>query len=96
MDEMIRKQDVIEAMNLWLYDRRDKRTVDEVINTLSSVQTEPLTDYEQVIFLSAMEKERVVCKKLTDEWNNVNLDVPCPINLLQLCDEVERKVRETL
>jgi hypothetical protein len=43
-----------------------------------------------------MEKERVVCKKLTDEWNNVNLDVPCPINLLQLCDEVERKVRETL
>lgn len=93
---LINQQDTIEAISLWLYDKEDKRTIDDVINVLPSIQIESLTDYEQRIFLSAMEKERMVCEKLTNEWNDMKLDVPCPVNLLQLCDEVERKVKETL
>jgi len=73
-----------------------ERAIWNVINEEPPVQTEPLTDYEQRIFLAAMGKERTVCKKLTDEWDGMKLDVPCPVNLLRLCAEVERKVKAAL
>lgn len=63
---------------------------------MPSAQPEPLTDAEQRIFLAAMGKERAVCKKLTDEWDGMKLDVPCPVNLLRLCAEIERKVKAAL
>lgn len=72
----------------------DGVAVHEAIELLE--KQEPLTDYEQRIFLAAMGKERAVCKKLTDEWNGMKLDVPCPVNLLRLCAEVERKVKAAL
>jgi hypothetical protein len=73
-----------------------EKVICDVINDEPPVHTEPLTDYEQRIFLAAMEKERAVCKKLADEWDGMKLDVPCPVNLLQLCAEVERKVKAAL
>ena len=40
MDDLISRQDAIEAINIWLYCDKDERMPDEVIKALLPVQTE--------------------------------------------------------
>lgn len=51
----------------------------------------PLTDAEQRIFLSAMGRERKVCKNYDAIWTNVDGS-----NLTGVCDSILRKVKATL
>lgn len=51
----------------------------------------PLTDTEQRIFLSAMGRERKICKNIDAIWANVDGS-----NLTGVCDSVLRKVKATL
>ena len=50
------------------------------IQDLPSAEPEPLTDEEQSIFLSAMEREEKVCKQYDEELGEPNEDI-----LVRIC-----------
>ena len=64
------------------------------IEALPSAQPEPLTDKEQRIFLSAMERERKVCRQVDEECRTTR--EPYEDSLVHVCDEIERKVKSAL
>ena len=94
--ELIDRQAAADLLRMAIIDGWEPEYAEDKLKALPTVQAEPLTDYEQRIFLAAMGKERAVCKKLTDEWDGMKLDVPCQVNLLRLCAEIERKVKAAL
>ena len=59
---------------------------------LASIQPEPLTDKEQIIFLAAIGRERKVCKEIDDQY----VHEPYEILLTKVCSEIERKVKKAL
>lgn len=59
----------------------------DLLEDLPSV--EPLTDIEQRIFLAAMVREEGVCMRTDNEF-------PGDVNLVCVCNEIERKVRKAL
>lgn len=69
--------------NQWRYDVT-------VLEAVSPVHIEALTDYEQRIFLAAMAREKAVCEKVDAEWSNENN------NLVRICNAIERKVKAAL
>ena len=73
-------------------DGHDAEMIVEVIrNTVESISNiELLTDREQRIFLKAMSREREICKRLDDEYDDKNTTV----SLVKVCNEIERKVKQ--
>jgi len=61
---------------------------------LPSAQPEPLTDKEQRIFLSAMEREEEVCKQVDAECRDCR--EPYEDSLVSVCHEITRKVKGAL
>lgn len=61
---------------------------------LPSVQSEPLTDKEQRIFLAAMGREEKVCKQVDDECRDCM--EPYEDSLVRTCHEITRKVKGAL
>ena len=57
---------------------------------------EKLTDEEQRIFLAAMAKEETVCKNIEDLWDQLSLSSDDDIDLVKICEEIERKVKKAL
>lgn len=53
-----------------------------------AMQTEPLTDTEQRIFLAAMSREEKVCKEVCADGEG--------IDLVAVCRSIERKVKRAL
>ena len=53
---------------------------------------EPLTDAEQRIFLSAMEREFEVCEEIDCEA----VGEGCEVMLVKICEEIKRKVMGAL
>lgn len=64
------------------------------LEALPSAEPESLTDKEQRIFLSAMERERKVCRQVDEEWRNMR--EPYEDSLVHMCNEIERKVKGAL
>lgn len=64
------------------------------MNKLPDVKAEPLTDSEQRIFLAALGRERGICEKVDAETRDMN--DPEVINLVRICDSIEKKVRAAL
>ena len=63
------------------------------IATLSTMPTaKPLTDAEQRIFLSAMERELKVCEEIDSETVREAYEV----SLVKICKEIKRKVMGAL
>lgn len=63
------------------------------ISTLSTMPAaEPLTDAEQRIFLSAMERELEVCKEVDNETVREAYET----SLVKVCKEIKRKVMGAL
>ena len=57
---------------------------------------EPLTDEEQRLFLTAIDKEKKLCKNIEEIWEQLNLSSNDDIDLVKACEEIERKVKKTL
>ena len=72
----------------------DYMTVWKYLHQLPSAQPEPLTDKEQRIFLSAMGREKEVCKKVDDAWRDCR--EPYEDSLVSVCNEITRKVKGAL
>lgn len=66
----------------------------DVIEEEPPVQTEPLTDREQRIFLAAMSREKEVCKEVDYQLSDVR--EPYEDTLVSVCKEIERKVKAAL
>ena len=66
----------------------------KALKDLPSAQPEPLTDKEQRIFLSAMDREEKVCKQVDDECRNCR--EPYEDSLVRTCHEITRKVKGAL
>ena len=66
----------------------------QTILNLPSAQPEPLTDKEQRIFLSAMEREEKVCKQVDDECRDCRESYED--SLVRICREILRKVKGAL
>ena len=64
------------------------------LEALPSAQPVSLTDKEQRIFLSAMERERKVCRQVDEECRNQR--EPYEDSLVHVCNEIERKVKGAL
>lgn len=52
------------------------------------MDTNKLTDTEQRIFLKAIDRERKICEEVDK--------TPGEVNLVAVCNSIERKVKETL
>lgn len=96
MGDLIYRQAAIDAL------KRDEALVKafgyhnaiDAIRELPSAQPEPLTNREQRIFLSAMDREKKVCEQVDDEWRDCR--EPYDDSLVKTCHEITRKVRGAL
>ena len=79
-----------EHRDLWHYEQ----ALSEIREMLESAQPEPLTDKEQRIFLSAMGREKEVCKEVDDAWRDCR--EPYEDSLVSVCNEITRKVKGAL
>lgn len=61
---------------------------------LPTPKSEPLTDAEKRIFLSAMAREEKVCKQVDDEFRNCR--EPYEDSLVSICHEIIRKIKGEL
>lgn len=100
MDDLISRQAAIDICHK-NYDgildfRSDGWTVassfEDIINSVPSVQPEPLTDKEQRIFLAAMGREEKVC----EEVDRNHIREPYEDSLMWICREIKRKVKGAL
>lgn len=57
---------------------------------------EKLTDSEQRIFLSAIGKEKTLCQNIEKLWDDLHLSSDDDLDLVKVCDEIERKVKKAL
>lgn len=67
----------------------DNEALDMAIKAL---EIELLTDTEQRIFLSAMRREREVCKTVDDM--HAEHTIGSNVTLVKVCDSIERKVKK--
>lgn len=109
-DDLIRRQDAIDALKVAYWDKNIQSAKDDPcivdamtdwairqIKALPSAQPEPLTDKEQRIFLAAMGREEKVCKQVDEEWSGGEFgDLYETVNLERVCIEIERKVKGAL
>lgn len=98
MADLIDRQETLNKIaNVFAPTPSEQYIVEKCIDALNSVQSaemEFLTDKEQRIFLSAMERERKVCRQVDEEWRN--LREPYEDSLVHVCNEIERKVKGSL
>lgn len=59
------------------------------MNTLQTKKIEQLTRDECCLFLSAMRREREVCKQVMAES-------PGTVDIVKVCDEIIRKVKQSI
>ena len=69
------------------FDNEDNEALDLAIKAL---EIELLTDTEQRIFLSAMRREREVCRAVDETHCNIDSE----IKLVKVCNSIERKVKK--
>ena len=62
--------------------------VHNIMDSVDSIDVVKFTDEEQRIFLIAMAKEMEICKKVNKE--------PGVVDLVAVCSNIERKVKNTL
>jgi hypothetical protein len=93
MGDLIDRQAAIDEVERWLLDRDDSRTVEKMLMDVPSAQSEPLTDKEQRIFLTAMAREEKVCRQVDDECRDIT---PYEVSLVHVCKEIRRKVKGAL
>lgn len=99
MDDLISRQALLESIERISVKGNvlDDDWVYRFIQEFPSVQSEPLTDKEQRIFLAAMGREREVCKQVDEEWSGGEFgDLYETVNLERVCIEIERKVKGAL
>lgn len=100
--DTINRKSAIEALHDEIVSRRisedtnDDGALDEfdteaILRRLPSAQPEQLTDNEKRIFLAAMTREELICLQLDEEFNDPNL-----VNLVEICHEITRKVKDAL
>ena len=98
MEDLIRRQDVINLMKEWSggfdYIETSTESAIKEIQQLSSVHPEWLTDKEQRIFLAAMSREERVCKTVDKE--SAYCIVQYEDSLISICHEIKRKVLSAL
>ena len=102
MYDLISRQSAIKAIcedGTWLESQgcteitmaeRKQRDAD-ILGEFPSAQTEPFTDEEQRIFLSAMGREEHVCKHVDAVYGDSYED-----GLLRICHNITRKVKGAL
>lgn len=80
------------AVELGGYDDAMRMAIEALRQMTEPKWAEPFTDAEKRIFLSAMARERKVCRKLygnyTEEMEGTSL--------IKTCNEIERKVKDVL
>ena len=59
---------------------------------IKALEIELLTDTEQRIFLTAMRREREVCKTVDDM--HAEHTIGSNVTLVKVCDSIERKVKK--
>lgn len=82
------KHDVFDKYNMGLADGI------KALRGLPSAKPELLTDEEQRIFLAAMGRQEVHCRQVEELW--LRLSLPSDTNLISICREIERKVKNAL
>lgn len=75
-DRQGNSSDVIEAFSL----------------AIKGLEIELLTDTEQRIFISAINRERTVCQAVDDTHKEYNID--STVSLVAVCNAIERKVKK--
>lgn len=60
------------------------------------INVEKLTDEEQRLFLTAIGKEKKLCKNIEKLWDELHLSSDDDIDLVKVCGEIERKVKKAL
>ena len=90
MDDLISRQDAIDALSQYPFEKVVNCV--SIIEDLPSAQPEPLTDKEQRIFLAAMGREEKVCKEVDAEMTRE----PYEDSLARVCHEITRKVKGAL
>lgn len=88
MDDLIRRSDAIRIASGYCH----PANVAKELAKLPTVQSEPLTDKEQRIFLAAMAREEKVCKEVYSDYPQE----PYEHSLLCVCQEIKRKVKGAL
>lgn len=97
--EFVPKELVLSCFYDWIDTRGYMHSADEdrtyqKIESLPSVELEPLTDKEQRIFLSAMAREEKICKEFESECRNCR--EPYEDSLVSICRHIIKKVKNTL
>ncbi len=97
--EFVPKELVLSCFYDWIDTRGYMHSADEdmtyqKIESLPSVELEPLTDKEQRIFISAMAREEKICKEVDSECRNCR--EPYEDSLLSICRQITRKVKDAL
>lgn len=77
--------------NRWEEAEEYQRIIDRFMS-FASVQSEPLTDKEQRIFLAAMEREEKVCEEVDRNYVRESYED----SLMRVCKEIKRKVKDAL
>ena len=94
MNDLISRQAAIDMCRKPCMRNADCSDFEMEIMMLPSIQSEPLTDKEQRIFLAAMSREEKVCKQVDEECRDCK--EPYEDSLVSLCREIIRKVKAAL
>ena len=89
MSDLISRQAAIDAFEDTTF---TKNEILRRLLELPSIQTEPLTDKEQRIFLAAIEREIKVCEEVDRNY----VREPYEDSLVSVCKEIKRKVKSAL
>lgn len=88
---MTREEAMEVIKDIYNYTKWDTYTTNEALDmAIKALEIELLTDSEQRIFLTAMSREREVCRKVDDECQNNDSKV----SLVRVCNSIERKVKK--
>lgn len=81
----------------WIRYKLFENVLDSILTIdLPDTDVEKLIDEEQRIFLTAMSKEKRLCKNIEKLWDELHLSSDDDIDLVKTCAEVERKVKKVL
>lgn len=98
MNDLISRQVVLKGISLSCTGQSDvikaEAALVRYVEKIPSAEPEPLTDEEKRIFLAAMAREEKECRKVHAEWSEGDLE--CELNLVDVCHEIERKVKDAL
>lgn len=90
--DLIDRQAAIEEIERNAYRHTYLDQILDIIKSMPSARSEPLTDKEQRIFLAAMGREKKVCEEVDRNY----VREPYEDSLVSVCKEIERKVKGAL